>query len=270
MAQKSIKTDLFGKSLLTRKVSSFEFSERFYPPFFKTPPHTHDNALFCLVLRGRYTETYGRARRECSPRTALFHASDDPHAEHFHECGGHSFIVEIDRGWIDRLRDEFRFPDVTSDFRNGLVPMLGARLYDEFCRFDEASPLVIEGLMLEIAGETARSVIRSQNAKPVWLLRTERLLAERFAEKLTLAEIAAFAGVHPVHLAQSFRKFHRTTVGGYVRGLRFEKARELLISTSRPISEIALACGFTDQSHFSRRFRSEFGVTPNSFRGSAS
>ena len=60
------------------------------------------------------------------------------------------------------------------------------------------------------------------------------------------------------------------TFGEFVRRLRFEKARELLMSTSRPISEIALACGFTDQSHFSRRFRGEFGVTPNSFRGSAS
>ncbi len=257
---------LFGKSLQSRKVAAFSLSERFYPPHFKTPEHTHDNALFCLVLKGNYTETFGRERRECTPRTALFHASDDPHAEHFHDSGGHSFIVEIERNWMSKVRDEFGFPSITSEFRCGVLPDLGARLYHEFRRFDEVSPLVVEGLMLEITGETARRTFEKKSRKPDWLAKVERHLRERLAEPFSLPEVAAVAGVHPVHLAQTFRKFHQCSVGGFLMRLRLESARRELSETTKSIAEIALDHGFSDQSHFTRRFKSELGATPHEYR----
>ncbi len=85
-------------------------SERFYEPYFRTPEHAHDKALFCLVLDGSYTETYGSQHRECSRATALFHVSGDPHAEYFHSFGGHSFIVEIENNWMDMVREQILFP----------------------------------------------------------------------------------------------------------------------------------------------------------------
>lgn len=266
METAAIKTDLYGRTLQCRKVAAFSLSERFYPPFFMTPSHTHENALFCLVLKGNYTETFGRARRECSPRTALFHASDDPHAEHFHDRGGHSFIVEIERSWIDRLRDEYRFPSITADFRSGALPALGARLYGEFSAYDALSPLIVEGLMLEIAGETARRASDGAVRKPKWLARTENYLNDRIVEPFTLSEVASVAGVHPIHLAQTFRRFHGTSIGGYLRRLRLDRARRELIGTRKPISEIAFECGFSDQSHLTRMFKAAFGETPGRFR----
>jgi AraC family transcriptional regulator len=47
---------------------------------------------------------------------------------------------------------------------------------------------------------------------------------------------------------------------------RLEKAQELLGGTDLPLAEIALATGFSDQSHFSRRFRDHLGTTPSAFR----
>ena len=61
--------------------------------------------------------------------------------------------------------------------------------------------------------------------------------------------------VHPVHLAQTFRKFYRCTIGDYVRSLRIEFACRQLAATKMPLSEIALLAGFADQSHFTRTFR---------------
>lgn len=266
MKQPAISTDLFGESLNSRTVSAFTLSERSYPPFFKTPAHSHENALFCLVLKGDYTESFGHSQRECGPRTALFHASYDPHAEHFHANGGHSFIVEIERPWIEQVREEFHFPSVTSDFRAGALPALGARLYREFRAFDAVSPLIVEGLMLEIAGETARNAASSGPRKPRWLVRTEDYLNDRFTEPFSLPEVARIAAVHPVHLAQTFRRFNQTTVGGYLRRLRVERARRELSETSVPIARIAVDCGFSDQSHLTRAFRREFGLTPQRFR----
>lgn len=259
-------SNLFGESLKGRKVAAFTLTERFYPPFFKTPEHAHENALFCLVLKGNYTETYGSKRRECLPSTALFHACYDPHAEYFHADGGHSFIVEIEQNWIEKVREQINFPNITVDFRNGNLPFLGAKLYREFQKFDTVSPMIIEGLMLEITGETARRIFEKKHLKPVWMTRVENYLHERFAENFSLDEIADFVEIHPVHLSQTFRKFHQTTVGNYLRRLRLENARRELAETKKSLTEIALGNGFSDQSHLTRLFKREFGATPHRYR----
>jgi AraC family transcriptional regulator len=266
MSQKIAKTKLFGESLQKQKVSAFTLSERFYAPYFHTPKHAHEKALFCLVVNGSYTETYGNRSLLCSPSNLLFHAGDFPHAEHYHQNGGHAFIVEIEKEWLKNIRDQINFPKYSVDFKNGNLPQLGAKIYQEFRRFDSLSPLIIEGLMLEIAGETARQTFEKKNASPLWLKRVEMILKERFNENLSLNEIAEFVQIHPVHLAQSFRKYRNTTVGNYLREIRLENAKKDLLETKKSLSEIALNNGFSDQSHFSRLFKQKFGVTPKEFK----
>lgn len=67
------------------------------------------------------------------------------------------------------------------------------------------------------------------------------------------------AGVHPVHLCREFRRHYRVTIGDFLRSLRIDRARTLLINTRDPICDIALACGFADQSHFSTTFKTPRG-----------
>lgn len=260
------KTNLFGESLQNKQVSAFTLSERFYSPFFSTPNHAHEKALFCLVLRGSYTEKYGNKQLDCLPSTLLFHAGDFPHAENYHQNGGHSFIIEMEKDWLEKIRENINFPKFSVDFRNGNLPQLGAKLYQEFRRFDAMSPMIIEGLMLEITGETARQSFEKKLQKPVWLKRVEEYLHERFAENFTLDEIAGFVNIHPVHLAQTFRKFHQTTIGNYLRLLRLENAKLQLTYTKQSLSDISFNNGFSDQSHFSRLFKQKYGITPNQFR----
>lgn len=262
-----IRTELYGESRTRKDLSDFTMSERFYEPYFRTPEHAHDKALFCLVLDGSYTETYGSQHRECSRATALFHVSGDPHAEYFHSFGGHSFIVEIENNWMDMVREQILFPNISSDFNYGVLPKLGAKLYREFLTRDAFSPLVIEGLMLEIVGETGRQVSsRSMLTVPAWIKKAENYLRERCSEPFSLQEVADHVGVHSVHLAKTFRKFHQTTVGSYLRKIRLEHARNQIINTQKPLAEISFEFGFSDQSHFSRLFKSEFGLSPRQFR----
>ena len=81
----------------------------------------------------------------------------------------------------------------------------------------------------------------------------------------TVSELAALAGVHASHLLRTFRRYHGTTVANYARRRRVERARVEIATTRRPLSVIALECGFADQSHFTRVFRQAFGETPGQY-----
>jgi AraC family transcriptional regulator len=132
---------------------------------------------------------------------------------------------------------------------------------------DSAAPLIIEGLMMEMLGETMRhSATKGRQSPPSWLKQAKDLLHARFTENLTLADIAQYVGIHPVHLSQTFHRTYQCTVGDYVRKLRIEYACHELATSNKPIVDIALAAGFCDQSHFTRSFKRAIGAAPSQYR----
>ncbi len=260
----------YGVALRSRRVGEdFELSERVYPPGFRTPKHMHKRALFCFVMAGDYTEEYGARTRECKSSTLLFHPPDELHAEHFHNSGGRSFIIEIEPQWMKRVSDQGVVARPAAGFKGGVAELLARRLYKELVQRDAVSDLIVEGLMMELVGETSRSGSPAEvNHPPRWLEQAREMLRERFTEQLKLADVAREVGVHPVHLAQTFHKSYRCTVGDYVRRLRIESACRDLADSESPLAEIALAAGFCDQSHFTRTFKRLIGVAPSHYRTS--
>jgi AraC family transcriptional regulator len=257
----------YGETLRSRKVASFELSERVYSPGYRTPEHTHKQALFCFVMQGNYTETYGGKTRECKSSTLLYHPPEELHAEYFHEAGGRSLIIEIAPGWLTQIRRDLTIADDPYGFQGGEFEFLARKLHRELGRLDSAAPLIIEGLVMEMLGETMRhSHAKERQISPRWLRQAEDLLRARFTENLALADIAKNVGVHPVHLAQTFRKTYQCTVGDYVRKLRIEYACHELATSDKPIVDIALAAGFCDQSHFTRSFKRAIGAAPSQYR----
>lgn len=85
-------------------------------------------------------------------------------------------------------------------------------------------------------------------------------------ESIHLRDLAAEAGLSPYHFARAFKQAQGLTPLRFVLERRMAKARELLHSSALPISDIAQALGFSDQSHFTRRFRDVEGVSPGQFR----
>jgi AraC family transcriptional regulator len=133
---------------------------------------------------------------------------------------------------------------------------------------DELSALVIEGLTLEILGETARRSTNSsrKQSPPHWLVQAREILREQFCENLSLTEIARTVGVHETHLSREFRRFYGGTLGEYARARRIEFACHRLLHSNDSLAEIACAAGFFDQSHFTRIFKSQIGMTPQQYR----
>ena len=86
------------------------------------------------------------------------------------------------------------------------------------------------------------------------------------AEKLDVPVLAQVAGLSPAHFARAFAATVGMTPFRYVMARRLAHAREMLQRTRRSALDIALDAGFKTPSHFTARFRQEFGITPKEVR----
>ncbi|HEY0365746.1 MAG TPA: AraC family transcriptional regulator, partial [Pyrinomonadaceae bacterium] len=192
------------------------------------------------------------------------------HADQYGAVPHHGFMIELEHKWLNTCRHFLRVFDDYRQFSGGLVPALALRIYRESRVKDSIAPIIVEGLMLEMLGHASRSLIKAPVRPPVWLTQARDIVHGRFNDSLNLVEIANTVGVHPTHLARTFKKHYRTTVGEYVRALRLDWATRQLSETEDSIAEIASAAGFYDQSHFSHLFKQHTGFTPAEFRAFSS
>ena len=87
-----------------------------------------------------------------------------------------------------------------------------------------------------------------------------------YGEEASLKDLAAIVGLTPIYFLKAFKKATGKTPHRYLRDLRMEKARELLADPHLSILSVAIAVGYTSQSHFTHVFRKEMGITPARYR----
>ena len=88
----------------------------------------------------------------------------------------------------------------------------------------------------------------------------------RLSQDLSLAAIAAEIGVSRCHFATQFKQAMGLAPHQYVSQQRVEKAKRVLRSQPHSIAEVALECGFSNQSHFTKVFKKQTGTTPKAYR----
>src|SRR5258707_370961 len=247
-----------------RDFSSVSGSDTFFPRSFATKFHPHPEAHLGLALTGRYTETVRGRVEECAPGIIRYLPANEPHSLKL-ASSGRSLFVRIQPCVVERLRDYTLFEPEAGNVMGNTVP-LSRRLYHEFKEADQASPLAVECLVLELLIQMNRGQkLPSCKASPA-LLRARDFLHASHNGNLGLAQLAGQIEIHPVHLSREFHRVFGYTLSDYARSLKIQKAQNLLVNSRVPLSEISQLCGFHDQSHFSRCFKRYFGVTPLTYR----
>ncbi len=253
-----IRQKRFGPILLTEIV---------HPPEGRLPVHVHQKACFTLILSGAFRETFGHSHFDCRQETLLYRPPGVPHLDVFSSDGATALLIEPEAEWMSQMQEEFRLLEDPRCVQRHPALIAALQMRREWNDPDEVSGLIIEGLMLQMAGHLQRAYKEERSRIiPLWLKQTRDLLHASFVKPPTLSQLAAVADVHPVHLAREFRRAFRHTPGEYVRRLRVASACRLLSDTQLSLLVIAGETGFANHSHLSRTFHRIMAMTPSQYR----
>jgi AraC-like DNA-binding protein len=116
-------------------------------------------------------------------------------------------------------------------------------------------------------GDPSAAVQRPRGGiAPSALRRVREHIDQNLGEHIEIADLANLTGLSPCHFSRAFKQSMGVPPHRYLISRRVEEAARLIESTDRPMFEIALDVGFSDQSHFTRVFSSQVGESPSQFR----
>lgn len=230
------------------------------------PRHSHDLPTICCVHSGRFTEYYSGKAVDCGSGMVKVTPAGDPHWNRFDSAATLGVRIDVDRSRFADVPAVHRVLDERVFASHIVFERFAGRLISEMRTRDDASPVAVEGLLLELVGRLARVPDGQRTEHAPWLQQAHQMVAELHTTRLSLSGVATAVGVHPATLAKAYRRTFGCTVGEHIRVLRLERAADALARTARPLSDIALECGFYDQSHFSNVFRRRFSCTPGEYR----
>lgn len=118
-------------------------------------------------------------------------------------------------------------------------------------------------------GSSLSSEVAKRSAPPLIAWRLKRVteyIERNLSEQITLADLAAAAGMSPMYFAGRFRAATGIRPHQYLLQKRIERAQDMLLRTSESLVEIALTVGFQTQAHFTTTFKKLVGDTPHQWR----
>ena len=122
-------------------------------------------------------------------------------------------------------------------------------------RINQAEPVVVSGF---VRGGLPPRVVR----------RLREHIDANIEQRISVEALARLANLSVCYFVRAFKQSVGVTPHDYLIRRRVERTMELLSGTDLPLSEIALAAGFADQSHCARRFRQHVGMSPRDYRWS--
>ncbi|MBP6012687.1 MAG: AraC family transcriptional regulator [Alphaproteobacteria bacterium] len=250
----------YATTTLYRQIGPLRVWEFMHPPGCRIPEHRHERAHLVIMLAG------GVAERETDGSTTVFEEGDAvlyprgaTHANTFGGVGARSLGVEFEADYLPNLMPH-DLPRLGRNLALGRSAKRAGLKIAHAARAGAASRLerAVRSLVLEFA--------RAAVPEPDWVSLIKDELRERAVLEPDIRELARRARRHPAHVMREFRRHVGVTVGEYVRALRVAQAcRELRTPRAR-LSDVALAHGFADQSHFVRTFQRFMNMTPDEYR----
>lgn len=254
-----------GTVLDRKEIGSFVFVNHDYPKLAERASHSHPWLHLTIVRRGHYCRKLGRRTDDYQAGSLTVLQTNDSHTDCYAPGSKCLHVVipsEVEQG----LTRDFDIQGTACRISPSLSARFCVALEREFRYADGGSPLIVQALMFDLVSRHLNIIRDRSSARPRWLGLLLDYLDDTFEQEWSLQSMAAEMGVHPVYLCRTFSEHFDCTLGEYIRKQRVLRGWQLLAIGDGTVAEIASESGFADQSHFTRAFRSHFGITPGEWR----
>lgn len=216
--------------------------------------HWHEKIHLSSIIRGGNLESRKKEDIQVVPGKVMVYDQGEVHRNRFTAHPSRNLNIELEEGFFS---GEIQFSHFNEKDDSNIELY---RIYTELQIRDRYSQEAISQALKSLFWKGGH-----ENASD-WMIQLEMILNDRWNEFLSLEDLSAELCIHPVTISKFFAKSKGITLSDYMRKIKVKKAVDQLMNSSRSITEIALDCGFSDQSHLTRLTRYYIGCTPGEIR----
>jgi AraC family transcriptional regulator len=224
--------------------------------------HSHENHHISFILEGGNREERRHREIQANPGSLVFYSAGELHRNLNTLHPSRNLNLEIEESFYR----SYNLSDLVVNEQSlniAEVKFTLLKIYKECLSNDSHSTSSIHASLLSLLQHRNTEI---DETSPRWVKAIREILNDRWNEAPTLSELSKVLQVHPVTVSKHFPKYFNCTFGEYMRKLKVEKAIEQIKSSGRPLTEVAYACGFFDQSHFIRAFKTLTSLSPKEYR----
>ncbi|MBI3790504.1 MAG: helix-turn-helix transcriptional regulator [Gemmatimonadetes bacterium] len=256
----------FGVRSRERASGDFIIGVRDAEPHRVIRAHTHEDAHFILVLAGRY-RTRARGVAQARGPLLIYNPPGTTHDDAFDAEAGR-FVGRFASVALPRAALAGH-PPLAEGTARCLLDPVAVGVAGALAHGLDRDALALEALALALVARVGDVPTVRERAAPRWVARAVARLLEDSGSEVTIAALAADAGVHPVYFVRAFRAWTGASPAALRRRHRVQLAVRMLTLGEASLSEVAMHCAFTDQSHLTRWIVRATGVTPSALRRAA-
>ncbi len=221
--------------------------------------HSHKNAYLSILLLGRYSEVTKDSWEVIYPSNIVFRPAHYSHKNHFITPKTKCLNIEFNPEWFDR--HDINLKKANPQISNIQNYPLMLRLLIDFLKYNRID--FFEDVLLSLLRREEKGNLPLR--KP-WLNRLTRILDNEIEEAHSLKALSERVFVHPNYMSRVFKEHFGVTIGQYQIERKLQYATKKLFTQKNSIALIATECGFFDESHFIRTFKTRYRITPHQFR----
>lgn len=270
--------ELFGKMLFEKVI--------LIPPFRKKNPMS-DEACFLYVMEGEYNSISEKEQLRIQADESvlmkcgnyLSHMYPSGNSKRYEAVAVH-FYPEILKKIYDSEMPNFLKRQDKNPKALGMgrinSDLLISKYIEGILFYFENPSLVNEEILILKLKEIILLLDQTKNAPAIHIVLSNLFNPTTFSFReivdahlysvVSLPELSELASMSVSTFKRKFTEVYDTSPAAYIKDKKLEKAKELLLVSEVPMSNVAFDSGFNDVAHFSRSFKKKFGVSPSSFR----
>ncbi len=249
----------FGQTKLATSVGSATVTISDYSQQ-EQPWHTHENETFFVNLRGVHLDTLPNGSFEQPVLSIVYHPRSLPHRSSIGPKGTCGMNIELTAKWFDGHQ-----LDVKSLGNGRMVSNPSASFAALFLLNAIHASHAVDGENALVEFVSLVSEDCPLQDGPSWLMKAVTYCEAQCPAPSTTTQVASAIGIHPVHLARTFRRSTGKTFCAYLQERRLRRAASLMLQ-GMSAGSAALEAGFSDQFYMTRSFQRQFGILPRELK----